>query len=183
MDFRQWIDDHPRPLMIFAGAIVVAAIVTLMLILTSTTNHAVNRADQSIVVGRQAAEHECNRVNVLRQQSDLTAGIAYQALAGAVVNYKSALKHPTPGSVKRLHLAINTVTHEISQLTVTGITRCDLASEYPATYLPPNPIPVGDPYKSMTVSPAAAKILKVANSIIHSKSPLAAMAVYDHSHQ
>lgn len=99
----------------------------------------------------------CNRVNVLRAQSNLSDTVSFNILSLSGRREHALVKLDSTAA-KEHRQSAEGLFDQARSLTVTGITNCEEAVDHPAAYRPPIATPLGVP-ETGKLSPGVAKIL------------------------
>jgi hypothetical protein len=113
----------------------------------------------------------CNRVNVLRAQSNLSDTVSWKILSDAGQRELSLAVTDVPETRKAHVKSAATLLEQASTLTATGMTDCAQAVEDPLGYKQPLARPIGDP-RTGKVSPRAQAVLDSSHDVIQGSATI-----------
>lgn len=118
---------------------------------------------------RAAAQGSCQRVNVLRAQSNLSDSVSFVILAQAGI--REAALAQQGGKNAQLHAqSAMTFRAQVGRLRITAITDCNQAVDHPLTYRTPAAGPLGNPYTGQ-LNPHVSGILKQSAALVRHDNP------------
>lgn len=107
---------------------------------------------------RDGLQSSCQRVNILRAQSNLSDAVTWTILASAAKREQSLIYKDKDAAEEHKNSA-QSLTNQTDNLTVTGMTDCKSAIERPRTYNVPKAVRIGN-VRTIEISPEARKIIK-----------------------
>lgn len=132
-----------------------------------TAHRADEASKEAASVGalRDASVSECQRVNILRAQSNISNDVSFEILSSAAQR-EAALTKATHGSEQAIHRAsaLSFVTNA-GRLKVTQLTNCVLATHDAASYQFPFAGPIGNP-RTGHHAPGIEKILRASDALV-----------------
>lgn len=124
-------------------------------------------SDRSFDRIHAAATQECQRVNVLRAQSNLDSYVIFRVLTLSA-NRERELTQADIKTAKDSVRSADLLNEQANEVTITHLTNCDLAVNHTSSYTFPIAQPLGNP-KTGEISPASQEIINMSRSVVQGK--------------
>lgn len=117
---------------------------------------------------REGLASSCQRVNILRAQSNLSDNVSWTILSASAAREKK-LAATEPQNRKTHKSSYHILSKQASNLTITPITDCDKAVNEPKSYVVPKAHSIGDK-KTLKQRPEVAKILSESKALLRAEN-------------
>ncbi len=114
---------------------------------------------------RAGLRSSCERVNVLRAQSNLSDYVQWQTVANGAARERSLIKTDTQKNREAHMNSAASLEEQAGNLTVTGLTDCDEAVDSADSYVIPTANPIGDS-RNIEVYPQIERIIDESRGLL-----------------